>query len=76
MEEIREERGEKEYLRYDIEGRVREDREGGGKEVEYWYKFYERLSEKVERKSGVGESYKYYGDGSIKCGIGEGMEYR
>ena len=43
--------------------------------MQYSYNFYDSLTEKLERKSGLRESYKYYLDGSIKSAIAEGMHY-
>ena len=43
--------------------------------MQYSYNFYDSLTEKLERKSGLRETYEYYPDGSIKSAIAEGMRY-
>ena len=43
--------------------------------MQYSYNLYDSLTEKLERKSGLRESYEYYPDGSIKSAIAEGMRY-
>ena len=43
--------------------------------MQYSYNFYDSLTEKLERKSGIRETYEYYPDGSIKSAIAEGMRY-
>ena len=75
LQEITDQTGEKDYFTYDIEGRVRLHTDRRGNEVQYSYNLYDSLTEKLERKSGLRESYEYYPDGSIKSAIAEGMRY-
>ena len=75
LSEIIDQTGEKDYFTYDIEGRVRQHTDRRGNEVQYSYNLYDSLTEKLERKSGLRESYEYYPDGSIKSAIAEGMRY-
>lgn len=75
LSEIIDQTGEKDYFTYDIEGRVRQHTDRRGNEVQYSYNFYDSLTEKLERKSGLRETYEYYPDGSIKSAIAEGMRY-
>ena len=75
LQEITDQTGEKDYFTYDIEGRVRLHTDRRGNEVQYSYNLYDSLTEKLERKSGLRESYEYYPDGSIKSAIAEGMHY-
>ncbi|WP_346687868.1 RHS repeat-associated core domain-containing protein [Megamonas hypermegale] len=75
LSEIIDQTGEKDYFTYDIEGRVRLHTDRRGNEVQYSYNLYDSLTEKLERKSGLRESYEYYPDGSIKSAIAEGMRY-
>lgn len=75
LKEITDPTGEKDTFLYDAEGRLKLHNDRNGNQVEYSYNIYDALTEKLERNSGLRETYEYHPDGKLKAAIAQGMRY-
>lgn len=67
--------GKTDTFLYDAEGRLKLYTDRNGKQVEYSYNIYDALTEKLERNSGLRETYEYHPASNLKAAIAARMRY-
>lgn len=75
LKKITDPTGQTDTFHYDAQGRIKRHIDRNGNQVEYRYNIYDALTERLERNSGLRETYEYHTDGKLKAAIAQGMRY-